>query len=111
MKRSRNNYESGDSYQDLPQARTVGTGGARGAQGPSSKASKVDLEDQNDRRLSCNDYHKNAVGFNEYLKKKIWKLFDEGHTIPFLARYRKEAIGGLSADALRHLHDENEVKK
>jgi len=111
MKRSRNNYESGDSYQDLPPARTVGTGGARGAQGPCSKASKVDLEDRNDPHTSCNNYSENAVGFNEYLKKKIWKLFDEGHTIPFLARYRKEVIGGLSPDALRHLHDEHEVKK
>ena len=111
MKRSRNNYESGDSYQDLPPARTVGTGGARGAQGPCSKASKVDLEDRNYPHASCNNYSENAFGFNEYLKKKIWKLFDEGHTIPFLARYRKEVIGGLSPDALRHLHDEHEVKK
>ena len=75
MKRSRNNYESGDSYQDLPQARTVGSGGAREPQGPSSKASKVDLEDRNDRLPSCNNYYENAVGFNEYLKKKSNKQY------------------------------------
>ena len=51
------------------------------------------------------------LNVDKYLKTKIWKLFEEGHTIPFLARYRKEAIGGISADALRHLHDEHEVKK
>jgi uncharacterized protein len=32
-------------------------------------------------------------------------LLDEGHTIPFLARYRKEATGGLDEVALRQLQD------
>lgn len=32
-------------------------------------------------------------------------LLDEGHTIPFLARYRKEATGGLDEVALRALQD------
>lgn len=31
------------------------------------------------------------------------KLIDEGNTIPFIARYRKEATGGLSDEALRDL--------
>lgn len=30
-------------------------------------------------------------------------LLDEGHTIPFLARYRKEATGGLDEDQLRQV--------
>jgi len=30
-------------------------------------------------------------------------LLDEGNTIPFIARYRKEATGGLDDDALRNL--------
>ena len=32
-------------------------------------------------------------------------LIDEGNTIPFIARYRKEATGGLSDEILRELHD------
>ena len=31
------------------------------------------------------------------------KLIDEGNTIPFIARYRKEATGGLSDEQLRNL--------
>ena len=30
-------------------------------------------------------------------------LIDEGNTIPFIARYRKEATGGLSDETLREL--------
>ena len=29
------------------------------------------------------------------------KLIDEGNTIPFIARYRKEVTGGLSDETLR----------
>ena len=29
------------------------------------------------------------------------KLIDEGNTIPFIARYRKEATGGLSDEIIR----------
>lgn len=32
-------------------------------------------------------------------------LIDEGATVPFIARYRKEATGGLDDTQLRHLHD------
>ena len=31
------------------------------------------------------------------------KLIDDGNTIPFIARYRKEATGGLSDETLREL--------
>ena len=31
------------------------------------------------------------------------KLIDDGNTIPFIARYRKEATGGLSDEVLRNL--------
>ena len=31
------------------------------------------------------------------------KLIDEGNTIPFIARYRKEVTGGLSDEILRDL--------
>lgn len=33
------------------------------------------------------------------------KLIDEGNTIPFIARYRKEATGGLDDSVLRDLYD------
>lgn len=33
------------------------------------------------------------------------QLFNEGATVPFIARYRKEMTGGLSDDQLRDLHD------
>ena len=32
-------------------------------------------------------------------------LIDEGNTIPFIARYRKEATGGMSDVVLRNLHE------
>ena len=31
-------------------------------------------------------------------------LLDEGSTVPFIARYRKEATGGLDDTQLRELH-------
>ncbi|NOR54741.1 MAG: RNA-binding transcriptional accessory protein, partial [Sulfurovum sp.] len=35
----------------------------------------------------------------------ILKLLDEGATIPFIARYRKEMTGGASDDVLRDFHE------
>lgn len=37
--------------------------------------------------------------------KNAVALIDEGNTVPFIARYRKEATGGLSDDILRDLYD------
>ena len=33
------------------------------------------------------------------------KLIDEGNTIPFIARYRKEVTGSLNDEVLRRLYD------
>ena len=33
------------------------------------------------------------------------KLIDEGNTIPFISRYRKEATGSLNDEALRNLYE------
>jgi len=33
------------------------------------------------------------------------KLIDDGNTIPFIARYRKEVTGGLSDEILRNLYE------
>ena len=32
-------------------------------------------------------------------------LLDEGNTVPFIARYRKEATGGLTDEQLRNLSE------
>ena len=37
-------------------------------------------------------------------------LIDEGNTIPFIARYRKEATGSMEDTALRELDDELKVE-
>ena len=37
--------------------------------------------------------------------ENVVKLIDEGNTIPFIARYRKEAHGSMSDDVLRELAD------
>ncbi|WP_122641798.1 Tex family protein [Luxibacter massiliensis] len=47
----------------------------------------------------------------EELEVKYWqveaavKLIDEGNTIPFISRYRKEATGSLNDEQLRRLHE------
>lgn len=47
----------------------------------------------------------------EELEVKAWqvdaavKLIDEGNTIPFISRYRKEATGSLNDEQLRRLHE------
>ena len=41
----------------------------------------------------------------------IWKLFEQGYTVPFLARYRKELTGNMTAEQLRTSFEEYEVKK
>ena len=33
------------------------------------------------------------------------KLIDEGNTIPFIARYRKEMTGSLDDETLRNFHE------
>ena len=37
--------------------------------------------------------------------RPLIKLIDEGNTIPFIARYRKEATGSLNDEVLRNLFD------
>ncbi|MCM1174383.1 MAG: RNA-binding transcriptional accessory protein [Blautia sp.] len=51
------------------------------------------------------------VKLKEELKVEKWqveaavKLIDEGNTIPFISRYRKEATGSLNDEALRNLYE------
>ena len=37
--------------------------------------------------------------------ENVIKLIDDGNTIPFIARYRKEATGSLDDQLLRNLYD------
>lgn len=52
-----------------------------------------------------------ALTMKEELKVEKWqveaavKLIDEGCTIPFISRYRKEATGSLNDEQLRELHE------
>ena len=45
----------------------------------------------------------NELNVKESQVENAVKLIDEGNTIPFIARYRKEATGGLSDEQLRNL--------
>ncbi len=45
------------------------------------------------------------LGVNELQVKKTVDLIDEGNTIPFIARYRKEVTGNLSDEQLRILDE------
>lgn len=45
------------------------------------------------------------LGVKKYQVDAAVKLIDEGNTIPFIARYRKEATGSLNDEVLRNLHE------
>ena len=37
--------------------------------------------------------------------EKTLKLLEDGNTIPFIARYRKEMTGGLDEEQIRHINE------
>ena len=45
------------------------------------------------------------LGVRQSQTEAAVKLIDEGNTIPFIARYRKEATGALNDEQLRHLDE------
>ena len=45
------------------------------------------------------------LGIRKHQTEAAVKLIDEGNTIPFIARYRKEATGALNDEVLRNLFD------
>ena len=45
------------------------------------------------------------LGIKKQQAEAAVKLIDEGNTIPFIARYRKEATGALNDEVLRNLYD------
>lgn len=48
---------------------------------------------------------KNELGIRAEQVAAAVKLIDEGNTIPFIARYRKEATGALNDEVLRNLYE------
>ena len=45
------------------------------------------------------------LGKSEKHVENVINLIDEGNTIPFIARYRKEATGALNDEQLRNLDE------
>ena len=41
---------------------------------------------------------------NDKQVETVLSLLDEGNTIPFIARYRKEATGGLDEEVINEIH-------
>ena len=49
------------------------------------------------------------LGLREEQVAAAVRLIDEGNTIPFIARYRKEVTGSMEDTALRELDDRLEI--
>ena len=45
------------------------------------------------------------LGVNKWQVEAAIKLIDEGNTIPFISRYRKEVTGSLNDEQLRNLDE------
>lgn len=45
------------------------------------------------------------LGVKQWQVEAAVKLIDEGNTIPFISRYRKEVTGALNDEQLRKLHE------
>ena len=52
----------------------------------------------NNIQILCNEFN-----LKPFQVENTVKLIDEGNTIPFIARYRKEATGSLDDEILREL--------
>ena len=55
------------------------------------------------RSLEINKIIAEELSIRENQVEAAVKLIDEGNTIPFIARYRKEVTGGLCDEVLRDL--------
>lgn len=51
------------------------------------------------------------LGINEKNISDTFKLYDEGATIPFISRYRKEVTGGLNEEQIREIIDKITYEK
>ena len=55
--------------------------------------------------MNINETIAGELNINKNQVDNTVKLIDDGNTIPFIARYRKEATGGLSDEVLRELYE------
>ncbi|HHX11349.1 MAG TPA: RNA-binding transcriptional accessory protein, partial [Clostridiales bacterium] len=55
--------------------------------------------------MNINKQIKDELGIGLEQVEAAVKLIDEGNTIPFIARYRKEVTGSLDDEQLRTLHE------
>ena len=46
----------------------------------------------------------NTLSIKEKQIESVLNLLDEGNTIPFIARYRKEVTGGLDEEQINEIH-------
>ena len=65
-----------------------------------------------ERQKICEDYQwillkhmAEELNIGRHQAEAAVKLIDEGNTIPFIARYRKEATGSLNDEVLRNLDE------
>ena len=47
----------------------------------------------------------NEFSIKQFQAENVVKLIDEGNTIPFIARYRKELTGSLDDQILRQIYE------
>ncbi len=57
------------------------------------------------RKMDILNKLKEELGVERWQVEAAVKLIDEGNTIPFISRYRKEATGALNDEVLRNLHE------
>ena len=55
--------------------------------------------------MDINQVITGELGVKRWQVDAAVKLIDEGNTIPFIARYRKEMTGALNDETLRNLHE------
>ena len=65
--------------------------------------------------MEFNDKLMNEITKNLGITRKqvitVLELLDEGNTVPFIARYRKEVTGALDEEQIRDIHRKGEYQK
>lgn len=63
------------------------------------------IDERKERLMDINQKIAEELGVKKWQVDAAVKLIDEGNTIPFIARYRKEVTGTLDDEQLRKLHE------